>query len=279
MTKIQKLMRVSTESTCSLTEEEFLQLKADGYNQEKGKLNDLEYFEKLGYDKKYFESYAFDCKKCNNKGQVMQTDGKSLFTSNCSCINTRIALYKIRCDYNLDIKRFKFENYDISEKWQKEFKDLAIKFTKTENEWFFVGGQSGAGKTMLCTAILTHKIFKQNKSFKYFSWSKDSEQLKFDKDTADAVIDRLVATDVLYIDDLFKVKDNDVKLVTPADIKLVLKILDSRKNKTTIFSSEFNIADLRTIDEATAGRIYENCKSFCVNLEKDKCRNFRFKEQ
>ncbi len=279
MTKIQMLMQQSTASTCNSTEEEFLQIKCDCYNQEKGKLNDLDFFEKLGYDKNYFESYVFDCKKCNNKGQIMKTDRKSLFTSNCSCVNTRIALYKLRCDYNLDIKRFKFENYKTDEAWQKEVKQLALEFTKTDTEWFYVSGQSGAGKTMLCTAILTHKIFKQNKSFKYFSWSKDSEQLKFDKDTADIVIDKLIATDVLYIDDLFKVKNNDISLVTSADIKLILKILDSRKSKTTIFSSEFNVADLRTIDEATAGRIYENCQGFCINLGKDKARNFRFKEQ
>lgn len=46
-----------------------------------------------------------------------------------------------------------------------------------ENKWFFIGGQSGAGKTHICTAI-TAEFLRKGKKAHYMLWRDESMKIK-----------------------------------------------------------------------------------------------------
>ena len=69
-----------------------------------------------------------------------------------------------------------------------------------------MGGQSGAGKTHLCTAVTVHYI-RKGKEARYMLWRDEIAQIKAivtDSAAYAARMDALKKTPVLYIDDLFK---------------------------------------------------------------------------
>lgn len=147
-----------------------------------------------------------------------------------------------------------FKNFQTESEWQKALKNSAVEFTKSDAVGFFVGGQSGCGKTHICTAMIGNFI-KQGASARYFVWRENSTILKAkvnDSDYADC-INEFKKTDILYIDDLFKQKN-----ITDADIKLAFELIDyrSRQRLKTIISTELDENALIGCDEALAGRIY-----------------------
>lgn len=87
---------------------------------------------------------------------------------------------------------------------------------------------------------------------------------------------RFKEASVLYIDDLFKSKDNAPP--TPSDVQKTFQMLNFRYNNglPTIISSELTIDRILQIDEATGGRIKEMCDQ-CLNIARDSSKNFRLK--
>ena len=98
------------------------------------------------------------------------------------------------------------------------------------------------------------------------------------------LVDELKKVDVLYIDDLFKMRkiaDTEKVKLTFAYINIAFAILQfsyTNDKLITVISSEKTIKDLLKIDEAIAGRIVEKTRSkrFCNNILKDPSKNFRF---
>ena len=78
---------------------------------------------------------------------------------------------------------------------------------------------------------------------------------------------------VLLIDDLFKGK------LSESDINIVFEIINYRYLNflPIIVSSEFNINRLLSFDEGVGSRIYEMCKDYVVEIEKDMNNNYRLK--
>ena len=56
-------------------------------------------------------------------------------------------------------------------------KQCALDFLSERQAWFFVGGQSGCGKTHICTALVGGFI-KLGFSVRYLVWQEDSARLK-----------------------------------------------------------------------------------------------------
>lgn len=240
------------------------------------------------------EKDGYNCDLCKNKGGYMKIkeyeDGEvNPVYVHCRCMKMRSMINKLkRSGLAKSVQEYSFDKYETLEDWQKTLKAKAIEFTKDEdNTWFYIGGQSGCGKTHLCTAITVHYL-RQNKSAKYMLWRDEITKIKsvINKDEEyGKLINELKTTEVLYIDDLFKMgKDSNgiVQRPTVSDINIAFEVLNYRYNNKdliTIISSEREASEIMDIDEAIGGRIYELCSKggYLFNLKKDDKKNYRKK--
>jgi len=260
MKQIKELIPEIPKINTDLSYTEYLQLKADSYNSATGNLT------------------GYDCPICKNKGYIEKIVDDSEVLAECKCIKIRDTLQRIKYSGLEELlRRCTFRNFETTEEWQKSIKAGAVRFSEQDNGFFYIGGQSGCGKTHLCTAIIGAMI-KKGKSARYFVWREDSTALKAlvnDKEYQPAV-DSFKKTDVLYIDDLFKQSN-----VSDADVKLAFELIDyrARNNLTTVISSELNIDDLIEIDEALGGRIVLLTKGNRHVISKDRKKNYRLRKE
>lgn len=167
-------------------------------------------------------------------------------------------------------------SYQANEKWQKAIKEKAIEYVKSDSrEWFVMLGQSGSGKTHICSAIAKTLIEKGLRA-RYITWDDFTEEIntaRFEENDRNA-IRRFQTIDLLYIDDFLKGK------ISESDLEIAYRVLNYRYNNdfTTIISSEFTLSEIADIDSAIAGRIREKAKSYLLQIAKDKKKNFRFKD-
>ena len=142
------------------------QEKADKFNGEKG---DLPYY---------------DCPKCKNKGGMLivkyvdEYDDYISFWRDCECMKVRRSR-QLTDDSGLKKmqKNYTFENYSTDTQWQENVKKSALEYSKEKSAWFYIGGQSGSGKTHICTAIAS-KHLEQGKAVRYFLWRENGTKLK-----------------------------------------------------------------------------------------------------
>ena len=271
MEKIQTILGLNTEQP--FDEKAFVQLKVDCENKKAGNLNEID---------------GYDCPICKNKGIIYRVDeyrgNYKEVVGDCKCKPIRNSIMRMKRSGLEDvIKKYAFEKFEATEPWQKAVKEQAMEFAKNPAGWFFIGGQSGCGKTHICTAICRALLLAGNEVY-YMKWRDDISKLKamaLDSEERDKVLDKIKNTKVLYIDDLFKTgqnPDGTASRPTSADINLAFEIINNRfckKDLITIFSSEMEMADLIDIDEATGGRICE--KAITLNIAKDRSRNYRTK--
>jgi len=248
------------------------QKMCDVFNQREGDLNKVD---------------GFNCKACKNRGGFMRLteNGNPVFRK-CTCANTREMIKNLKdsglADY---IEKYTFDKYKATKLWQKEIKKSATDFVKdAENKWFFIGGQSGAGKTHICTAI-TAEFLKLGKKAHYMLWRDEITELKtsitdvvFYKKT----MHKLKTVEVLYIDDFLKngkEKDGSLQKPSPAEINIIFEILNSRYNSLnlfTIISSERLLSEIKNIDWAVGRRIEERCgKKYVWEIKPDKSKTYR----
>ena len=214
----------------------------------------------------------YKCPKCQDKGYII-INKDTLEIERCECSIRAENMKRLKNSGLIDlVDQYTFEKFKTSEVWQMQAKEKAFAYLKApKSAWFFIGGQSGSGKTHLCTAMCTAMI-ESGKNLKYFKWREDAPRLKAlinDADRYDAEMKKLSDIQVLYIDDFFK------GLVSGGDINFAYQLLNDRYNtqRRTIISSEHDIESLMKIDEAIAGRIYERAKDFCILTPE---RNYRF---
>lgn len=253
--------------TLEMTREQWQQKKIDDYNATAGKLDEID---------------GFNCDLCKNKGHMLVLDEEYREAyRECKCMKTRATLRRARNSGLGDVLTdFTFNKYIVTEEWQKNIKETAQAFCEDEAaKWFYMGGQSGAGKSHLCTAIAAHYI-KAGYNVKYMLWLDESRNLKslVNDVKYQQEINKYKDVDVLYIDDFLKVDDNERP--TGADMKLALEIINHRllsKDKVTIISSERPINELIDYDEATMGRLYQQTGNYKVSIQKDRSRNYRLR--
>ena len=218
-----------------------------------------------------------DCKICNNKGEIAILEDGEIKYRPCTCIKLRYAYQLIEEQGLADsVERLTFHNYTVSDKWQEEVKDKALRYSQSAlNEWFAVFGQSGSGKTHICTAIVG-ELMRRGVPVVYMPYAEDMQILiadYYEKDIYLADICNIKYCECLYIDDFMKnYKENS------NEAKIVFEIIDFRyKNKlATIISSEITLSALMGIDIAIAGRIKERCDNYLANIKPDLTKNKRF---
>lgn len=277
------LREIGTEElSCELGDDQankkFIEDKCQSYNEETGDLNQAD---------------GYDCPICKNKGNVMvcvqqKVRWYSEYTHamrECTCMAVRKGIQRIkRSGLSHIIQAYTFEHYQTLEPWQQYIKDCAIEFVHDKDaQFFFVGGNSGAGKTHICTAICNALMTEQRREVRYTLWMDESKALKAlvnDAEYAKAT-ERLKQVDVLYIDDFLKTANGSVP--TKGDLNLAIELINSRynaKDKLTLISSEFTVADIVEMDEALAGRIIEAGKEkYEINISKDRRKNWRLRNR
>lgn len=253
-----------------LTRDEYEQKQVDFYNGSEGNLADID---------------GYNCTLCHNKGDIQYIKNGYVYTKSCSCMDTRKAISNMKKSGLENIIRdYTFDRFEAKEDWQKDMKDKAHAYLKDEeHNWFFIGGNPGAGKTHICTAISREFLLKGEK-VKYMLWKEESTLLKAvinEPEVYTSRIEKLKQVDILYIDDFLKPlksKEGNITPPTTADVNLAFEILDYRKNANlrTIISSERFIGEIIGIDEATGSRILEKTKNkYFINIKRDKSRNHR----
>ena len=237
---------------------------------------------------------GYNCDICHNKGVISvvrdRTDirGNEVFEeylTPCRCDKIRRSIMRMkRSGLEELFKKYRFENYVADEPWQKTIKEQAKHFAEHPAPVFFIGGQSGCGKTHLCTAISRELLLAGNE-LRYVLWRDESVKMKSavnNEEKYQALIEELKRVDVLYIDDFLKVPiGQDASKPTSADLGLALEIINNRYNAKliTIISSEWTVNDIIGFDEALGGRIYEMAgRENCANLKKDKKKNYRIRD-
>lgn len=222
----------------------------------------------------------FYCPKCKNREMYMQIKWENSVPYEsaviCECVQERRSVRKLIESGLSPLIAKKFENFKVSNELQATIKKKAFANTKV-HDWFFIGGQSGAGKTHICAAI-GNELLEGGSSVEYMLWMDKVAELKanqMDYETHKKEIDRLKNIEVLYIDDLFKTKEGVD--VTGADVRFAFEILNWRYNQKlkTIISTEKTIMEIEEIDTALAGRINEMARDYVLNIGKDSSRNFR----
>jgi DNA replication protein DnaC len=242
----------------------FEQRAIDNYNATVG---DLEYY---------------DCPKCLNRGDFMKlVEGhQTLYFCDCMAIRRSNKLL-LESGMAQQIEEKTFENYVCDEPWQKYLKDKCRSFVDSPTNCLFLGGQSGSGKTHLCTAVCG-RLVKQGKSLRYVLWRDIATKLQaniFNDEKYTTIADDLKNVEVLYIDDMFKListkSESGLK-----ELEIAFKIVNDRElsNKITIISTECTVESLAKLDEAIAGRIVKMATpDYVLQVGKDPKRNFRLK--
>ena len=228
------------------------------------------------------------CPICLNKGYIEEiSDSGETIMVECGCMPKRRAMWRIEeSGLGTKIAECRFDNYLTSEPWQKSIYDGAKRFLEDyAGKWFYIGGQVGAGKTHICTAIAA-EFLNRGKDVRYMLWRDEIVRIKAavndDEEYARLVVP-LKTVPVLYIDDFFKtgIGDKGQKLrPTPGDINVAFEILNYRYNSSesvTILSGEWFVDELLNIDESIGSRIYHRSKDFALEIEREHSRNYRIK--
>jgi DNA replication protein DnaC len=139
------------------------------------------------------------------------------------------------------------------------------------NDWMFIGGSVGSGKTHICTATLQEIMKKGNQGI-YKRWHEIVSELKEDMNNnkSNQYIYELTTCNLLYIDDF-------LKNYTKSDLGIAFRIIQGRhdRNLPTIISSEFYLSEIDEMDSAIGSRIKEKSNKFTINILREEKKNFR----
>ena len=122
---------------------------------------------------------GYDCRLCKNKGVRYVVKEGYLVAQECECMPARETLARIRKSGLESVLRTNtFERYLAKEPWQVRIKQEALRYLSDHNgRWFFIGGQAGAGKTHICTALVG-QLIQKGYGAKYMLWKDESAKLK-----------------------------------------------------------------------------------------------------
>ena len=232
------------------------------------------------------ELQGYDCKLCKNKGHVYLSRET---VKPCECREVRNYFKQMEKDGLRDLlEKYTFEKFAEYDERSALIKRKAQAFANNSEcgKWFYIGGQSGCGKTHICTAITTTlaKESQRGKKVRYLKWvtftqkanslALSAEYEEFLKQYTDA--------DILYIDDLFKVQNGKEKQApSAAEVRRFYELINEHYNKTNsivIISSEFHLNEISELDEAGSGRIRERVDKYLLNILRCDEANYRLKK-
>ena len=216
---------------------------------------------------------GIQCAACNNRGKIafLNEEGK-LTIRPCKCSGTRLTVLRLQRQGLYEVSKKKtLDNFRAETETQKALKSLVQRFIAEKDlKWLLLCGQSGSGKTHLCTAAFVRLSFDRGVDGRYLLWNSDGRRIKAAaKDGDEQLLDDFKKCSLLYIDDLFKCKRDSEP--SDADVRLAFEILDHRYSHKlqTIISTEMLQEDLHYLDEAIHRRIHEMCGPYIGNIGRD----------
>lgn len=252
---------------------------------EMNKEEELEY-DRLSFNNQVGTLTGYDCPICKNKGEIMVVRDGIKYYPECSCMKIR------RCVENMQrsglgelLNQKKFSNFNQTEEWQKSVVIKAKQFIESDSNGFLFCGQSGIGKTHICTAI-SKALLNKGIPLKYMLWVDESKKIKQavkDESKYAELVNELKNIQALYIDDFFKVSKRTAP--SDADISLAIEIINyrynlaqtSKKRYVTIISTEWTVKQLNDFDNALCGRLCEMAgKDFILHVYGEE-KNYRLK--
>ena len=259
--------RQMVRQSMALSTEQLLQAQCDRINRQPGQLT------------------GYDCPECLNRGMISEVWDGAIVERTCRCMDIRRSIRRARTSGLGDLLAdCTFDAYVASEPWQQRLKASAQQYVRDYiGSWFYIGGQVGAGKTHLCTAIVG-ELLRTGRTARYMLWRDEIVRIKAcvnDDAAYSRMVDPLKAVDVLYIDDLFKSgKDANgrARPPSPADISAAFELLNCRynnKRQATVISSEFTMDELLSFDEGVGSRIYQRSKEYCHIIGRAPAKNYR----
>ena len=226
---------------------------------------------------------GIECPLCGNKGtlaRVIEIEG--FFYDNedipCSCMARR------RAAHNLDRSGMKsaIENcgkYETNYDWQRTIHAKAVMFVKQllddsiedKARCFYIGGQAGAGKTLICT-LMCKTLIEKGYPLIYKKWVALMEELTdYRNERRRELLEELAKVDVLYLDDLLKPCGGGN--YTRQELRATFELLDRRyclPSAVTLISSELTLAQVEKLDMATARRIRDMARGqFHIDVSPD----------
>ena len=260
--QVREKMKGFTGNSYSL--EEKLQMECDRMNEAEGFLD------------------GEPCPKCRNKRVIYFVEDGYVKSRQCQCYGKWLSMIRIK---NSGLKDLYYnctlETFHAVEEWQKGMLSIAQRFLKNpKGKWMFAGGQPGAGKTHICTAVV-RELMESGYPARYMVWPEELVKIKAnlrDEEAYSRTINPWKTVDVLYIDDFFKTKTEAD--LTPTDIKIAFEIINYRYNNRdliTVISSEKAANQIVGIDEALGSRILERAKDCTISIKNALERNYRIK--
>lgn len=124
-----------------------------------------------------------------------------------------------------------------------------------------LNGQPGSGKTHLMTALSNSFMSKKQVAVHYFPYVEGFNDLKDNFDLLERKIDRMKHADILFIDDLFKPAKGEPR-ATPFQMEQMYGVINYRylNHKPVLVSTELNLDELVSLDEALGTRLIEMSK-------------------
>jgi len=240
----------------------FAQMKAETWNTTQGNLT------------------GHNCPKCLNRGNIAiaREDG-SITIAECDCMQIRKCIWEMeRSGLGDRINKFRFEKYEVTKSWQRTLKDVIQAYANNPAGWLLVCGQSGSGKTHLCTAAARQRLLSGD-VVRYCAWREAIAKLKalsMEADRRAEILDGFKKSPVLYIDDLFQ---NGGARPTTADVAIAFELIDSRYTARlpTIITTEKTPSELVQIDQAVGGRIIEMAGNNILEITPDPEKNYRLR--
>jgi DNA replication protein DnaC len=260
---------LKSEPSSPTTNESLAEKQVRWYNVSEGTLN---------------QEDGINCPDCKNRGQYAFVDGEYLKFRECHCVELRRSVMRLKRSgiSGEMLDKYTFKAFETNTQWQLEAKAKVKVFVVNNlnkpGQWLYIGGQSGAGKTHLCTAACLKLATKY--SLRYETWSRIAAMIKsraLDPEEKDKLMYDLARPQVLYIDDLLK----GTSKPTDADIKAMFDLINARyldPKSITIISSELDLMQMLDIDEAIAGRIAERAGECAIALPKNAKLNYRLRE-
>lgn len=228
---------------------------------------------------------GYDCPKCKNRGNIAipKEDGGVSFRE-CDCMRIRRCVWEMEKSGLKNLIREKtFETFTGTEPWQDAIKSGAMAYADKLEGWLLFCGQSGSGKTHLCTAVCRQRLLSGDE-VRYMPWRDKVAELKamsLDGERRGEIISGYKKAQILYIDDLYKVgrAADGTRNPTGADVSLAFEIINHRyiNHLPTIISTEKTPQELVEIDEATGSRIIEMAGKNVYAIAKDPKRNYRLR--
>lgn len=246
---------------------EYAVMQCQWYNESDGKPDDT----------------GIDCPVCKNKLSIAVLDADdNICMRECRCVASRRSIRTLQqSGLQTVTSRLTFDSFTTAEDWQRKAKALVMRFLDAPpDKWLYVAGQSGCGKTHLCTAACTALINSGN-DVKYLVWRSlfhDLQGSQFKTTEYQIKMLEYQNADVLYIDDFLKPLD---KKSESAEISFAYEIINARyiSGKKTIISSELHLDRVGMLDRAIAGRISEKARGHIVQIEYVRGRNYREKDK